>query len=966
MTPDAQLQEIKNSETQPILQDPWTEPVEHYGSVPGDTLAIRAPSSGRRPSQPSYSEDDDSQVTQDDEPHRSINDIRIYVGEWRKHGFQGSPARKLLQRWHDCAENREGEEQPFFCQREGVETVLWLLNTLPDQNRELVLERLKVVNRIWNDDLHRVAIKMATGAGKTRTMSMLIACLEMLHPRGCRVIVIAPNTIVRDRIQELRDDTRYAELAGDSRRGFRRADIQILNFQKLQRREITFDGIDGDITKKNQGFLNPEVRYEQPIAMLKRAITDINDGLPTYVFQDEGHHCRRPGEQPKRKALKDEELDATGSWFEGVKSIRDETDLRLVVDFSATPAYLEIPRKPEKLKTALFPWTITDFAVEDAIESGICKIPRIPSALSPEKEDMSLRLRNFYEFCTDEKKIPNRWHGTVPLAVQELVRAIANDWSATRFTEYQASQRTPAVILVVNRVDNAIALYRWLAGGRLESESTDEESSWEPGAIEALSNIDPITQRPVARDQLRTLVVSSRMEATGDAPTTEQNQIAKAQLELVAPDKTAKEATDRLRDMFMSVGVRGAPGEKVRCVISVAMLSEGWDAKTVTHVMGYRRFGSALLCEQVVGRSLRRPSLDDPSRIEYAEVVGVPFPGLTVRSSVTTPPEPPVAYDVWAMPESSQFAIEWPVIERLEVEPPIGTRYDLDRDFVLGWLPSMPKPFITDLQNPLPSGGASELASETGRNQRAIFEVSSAVADRLMALDDDETEEDSERTTRRGVLFVDAKRMLTQWLNHPNIKVQRIDLLNEKQYRDYVVDHVLEASKAIGGRKARLLPVFKDRTSPTRDTFGTEFQTTLKFKYETRGNTHLNMAACHSSWEKKVAELVDAHPQIEAWVRNFRLNWSIPWWDSRIAIYREYEPDFVFRLNTGKPCHVVVEVKGEKDAPAQMKLEAAERWCKALTESDDPILDGSWHYLYLNDYDRFKEEIDVEIKRILS
>ncbi|MEJ7639675.1 MAG: hypothetical protein WKF75_17305 [Singulisphaera sp.] len=96
------------------------------------------------------------------------------------------------------------------------------------------------------------------------------------------------------------------------------------------------------------------------------------------------------------------------------------------------------------------------------------------------------------------------------------------------------------------------------------------------------------------------------------------------------PNAKAKDAAEELRRIVATVGRVGEPGEQVRCVVSVSMLTEGWDANNVTHILGLRAFRSQLLCEQVVGRGLRRMDYTpDPTTglltAEYADVYGIPF-----------------------------------------------------------------------------------------------------------------------------------------------------------------------------------------------------------------------------------------------------------------------------------------------------------------------------------------------------
>jgi len=226
----------------------------------------------------------------------------------------------------------------------------------------------------------------------------------------------------------------------------------------------TFEGLGKTPSNKEKGFLQPENILEPPDFMLDRVIGADPENLPLYVFQDEGHHCRRSSEHTRKDQK--EELDSDGQWFPALQYIKEHRNLQAVIDFSATPAYLT---QPKGLRHPIFPWCISDFGVEDAIESGICKIPRLPKTVSEDEED-SKKFENIYEYCVDTRGQGNVWKHEPPLEITELMRLLAKDWEETRFKVYQEANRVPAVIIVVNRVKNAILLYQWLAGKKMKTD----------------------------------------------------------------------------------------------------------------------------------------------------------------------------------------------------------------------------------------------------------------------------------------------------------------------------------------------------------------------------------------------------------------------------------------------------------------------------------------------------------------
>ena len=942
-TPDAELQ--------PILHDPWEEPTSHYEFNPENFAAKPIYQDLRRRSQPSISDlsrsDNDLLHGFGIEPYTTINKIREYVAEWRINGFRGSPAKKLLERWEGSVQDHRGTTRPFFCQREAVETLMWLMRESSDEQLNSVKRHLQATNDRWNDGLNRMAVKMATGAGKTRAMAMLIGCLEKMHPSGCCIVVINPNLTVTSRLQELEHDVRDSEIVPHRDGSVTHARIYIRNFHKFRQNEESFSSLGGSPPRLIKQVLGARVKLESSEAMLDRILDLDPDRLPLYIFQDEGHHCRRRDEQITTGTDKSDEYDQEGQWYSALLHIRNHRNLKAVIDFSATPAYL---KRPKELPSALFPWCITDYQVEDAIEAGICKIPRLPESAGTVEPAMW----NLYRKCIDEEKQTRNWGPEPPQEVKDLVRSLAEDWESTRLEPFQRANRVPAVIAVVNSVRNAIVLYNWIAGSR-------EGENWKPGAISTFSNIDPATNEPLEQEALPTLMVHSRIGDDSQESSSQDTKITKEQLQLRAPGKSVKEASEIIQQIYQTVGKIGEKGQNIRCLISVSMLSEGWDAKTVTHVFGFRRFNSALLIEQVIGRALRRPSLDDPSAPEYAEVFGVPYPGLrNFRiDEGGPPPPPPIPIEIKSLDSKSEFRIEWPNISHFATKVPEGARYRFDPSLVTHWNPDLPEPILIRLRDPSGHGEGHEIKTTIRRRSWVLYRLAAELAKLWQgALSERQPSINESGISRLGLLFADAKSAIQQWLNHELIKVTRVDVLAEIGHLDLVTEEVARCCVNEQGRGPTLIPVFEDRHNPTQDTENKHFTTTLQNVKSPLRKSHLSAAACHSTWELRIARKLDEHPAIKAWVRNFRLDWRIPWWDSRMATWREYEPDFVAVLESSSEYHVVIEVKGMEDQIDKMKKKAAEQWCRVLSNYNKPTLGGKWKYLYVTDPDQFCADLD--------
>jgi len=218
-------------------------------------------------------------------------------------------------------------------------------------------------------------------------------------------------------------------------------------------------------------------------------------------------------------------------------------------------------------------------------------------------------------------------------------------------------------------------------------------------------------------------------------------------------------------------------------------------------------------------------------------------------------------------------------------------------------------------------GDEHEIRGRSTRIQQVIYELAGELADRWLS-EQSPLDGTDAQFTRRGTLFIDAKRAINAWISHPNVGIKRLDLLNRPNIRPIVLQDVASACVTEDGEPAHIVPKFKDEREWRKSTNGTDFITTLKNKLTNLNKSHLNTAACHSDWEVRVAKLIDTHDAVHSWVRNFRLNWRIPWWDRQLGYWREYEPDFVVRVQTKNDTlshHIVVEVKGVEKEPSNLK-----------------------------------------------
>ena len=380
------------------------------------------------------------------------------------------------------------------------------------------------------------------------------------------------------------------------------------------------------------------------------------------VLNDEAHHCYAPTEVPEvRDSDEKAEREMAALWFSALRDMHDSGRLAQVVDLSATPMWL---RLPPNVKSVIFPWTVSDFPLLDAIESGLVKIPRVP--VSDDVDSDQPRYRNIYEFAKG-RDCPD---GEPQGEIREPLKQLYSHYSEKVNPLFENEGILPILIIVVNKIRNAERLYRWIAG------DSRKDGIAKPGNLPLFSNFEPDGK---AKNRPPTLLVHSKLSEPGGL----SGGLAAAidhQAGLHAPEATTKAAKqEAIREIFTTAGRKGEVGEHIRCVISVGMLTEGWDARNVTHIFGYRRFGSLLLCEQVTGRALRRTSFsgrDEHQRPEYANIFGVPY-SFARGEDPPPPPPPPQPWKVWSVSGREPLRIEFPNVVAYE-QPQEIVRWRLD------------------------------------------------------------------------------------------------------------------------------------------------------------------------------------------------------------------------------------------------------------------------------------------------
>ena len=796
---------------------------------------------------------------------------------------------------------------------------------------------------------------MATGTGKTTVMGMIIAWHAVNAARSSRhdrysrsFLVITPGHTVRERLAVLspsHPDNIYRDMGlipEKYRRDLRGIDISIVNFQAFQRRRL-LAGVAGDARKLlgsggSEGDHDDE--WEDAQAMLDRVLRSLRGKRRLVVLNDEAHHCYLPGKG--RRGAGGKEDDAVAAvWFNAIRSLRDSGRLGPVYDLSATPMFISAPQW--KTGSRIFPWVVSDFPLMDAIEAGLVKIPRLP--LDDDTVMNEVVWRSIYKHSGRKTVKPDQ----VPPVLGAAMDALYQHYEDTFVRWRENGIPTPPVFIVVaNSVPNAEALFKHIAGYEYKEETTGN-LVYIRGELSYFSNIRD--DGAGYEEKVRTILVHSKLDRD-DNITGKLQTLVKSQARRFSSN--GADWKDVIRQVLNTVGRKGEPGEHIRCVVSVSMLTEGWDTRTVTHILGYRAFSTQLLCEQVTGRALRRLNYDDTDdegrlRPEFAEVFGVPFDFMPAGGE-TEPRPPRPSYRVHSVPGRSDLRIAFPLVTGYLLEP-AETKIELD--------PSLIPPYKVEVtESPTVAVSAGVTGEETvmgvatRRRQQAVMSTAAAAVSLMV---------NRNNGLRRRTLFRDMVRVTEDWLASPLVQCQDESLLLQPPHVEDVPNAIIKAC-SLDPRKARLVGNFD--LEVLSDTAGVDFDTSLPSNRLTK-RSELNIAACHSEFEVEVAGFLDAHKHVAAWARNFRLGWTVPYlWNS---VWHEYEPDFIVRLfderERDRAVHLMVECKGMPDEVSERKAQYVRDWWIPAVANSPEIPDWlkRWRFVELDHPDQSYYEIEQAI-----
>ncbi|MHA1372130.1 MAG: BPTD_3080 family restriction endonuclease, partial [Promethearchaeota archaeon] len=807
-----------------------------------------------------------------------VNKIRPRVKKWRESGYPGVTGitKRLFNHWYDPEENYENRF--FFCQLEAIETLIWLTES-PDAE--------KVGIEIPSDggEFKRLCSKMATGSGKTVVMAMLIAWQilnKLTYPTDSRfskyIFVVAPGLTVKSRLQVLlpaSENNYYDEfnvVPSDLFDKLYLGKIHISNWHVLQWE--TEEQIKKKRSVDKRGLKSDE-------AYVREVLEDLSNYKNILVINDEAHHAWRVPAESKIKGLKKEDIQEATIWIDGLDRIHKSRNILTCYDFSATPF---TPTGKKSTQEALFDWIVSDFGLNDAIESGLVKTPRVVIRDDgvPDAKTYKSKLYHIYPHVKDDLNRRAKEEESLPDLIVNGYYLLGKDWFETLKKWKEVNQPTPPVMITVaNRTETAARI----------KYSFDHKKI----RIDELCNPE------------LTLHIDSKVLRKAE----DENEIIN--LALNKKKLTKQEQAELLRQQVDTIGRLGEPGEQIQNVISVGMLSEGWDTKTVTHIMGLRAFSSQLLCEQVVGRGLRRTSYDINEETglfepEYVNIFGVPFTFLPHESKDGPQPVPESGKTrLGPDKDKIEFKIEWPNVIRIEhvYKPKLILDMNKVKPLILNAKDSVKlaelasviegKPDITRINRI-----DLEELSKKFRLQKIIFETTRDVYDKMKP----------GWKANKTYLLVQLITLIEKFIRSDKIQFKPLDFeQNDLKRRilltlnmNHIVQHIWEA--IFFENTTILEPVFK-KNRPIASTKNMRPWRTGKPCVETK-KCHINQCVCDSAWESTEAFALDESPDVEAWVKNDHLKFDIMYiYDGKI---RKYRPDFIIRLKNGT--HLILETKG--------------------------------------------------------
>ncbi|BCF95571.1 hypothetical protein PPGU19_001400 [Paraburkholderia sp. PGU19] len=978
-----------------IINSPYERPQRYWRQLNGSQLELI---DGRRPA--AYEVVDTRENRSRSVSLDFVNRVRERVDAWREAEYPGitTVTRELLAHWHD----RAARTLPFyFCQLEAIETLIWWVEAAADFKQGIYLES---DGGLWE----RICNKMATGSGKTTVMAMIITWQvlnALAYPKRNKdfsraIFIVAPGLTVRERLQVLQPahPENYYDAFGlcpssALRHKLNQVELLIENWHAL----MPLKEPERSVVKKG---------VESDEAFTRRILGKLASYKNIAIINDEAHHAYR--QRPENKISKKDaeefglDLDEATRWVEGLDRLHKTRGIARCFDLSATPF---VPSGRTNTDAALFGWIVSDFGLNDAIEGGLVKTPRIVVRDSsvPNAQDLKPKLYHLYrepEVQDDLNRKAAQPHEALPKLVQDAYTLLGADWrkTAEAWAETDRTAPPPVMLTVCNRTETAARIEYYFTRGDVlwpELKAPDKTLRVDSRVLEKAEIGETATLDSLAKDKMAAIVnalcktdaqkarykaakrVADKLSILAELCAKSARELseirkwpnAKIEEWLFNNVSILKEQRDYfssakdyevrlheivraaglssdveaqlldlnkeelLREIVDNVGKRGKVGQRLQSVISVAMLSEGWDAKNVTHIMGLRAFTSQLLCEQVIGRGLRRVSYEtDQNGLfmpEYVNVFGVPLSIFQNDDSEgVSPPPPKQSFEVQSLPERNALEIRWPNVLRVDpvVKPVLDIRWDSVDDLIL-------KPEETLISAdiaPALSGATGwdqihsinlERLDEEFRLQRLVFLAARKAFEQMKSNFSGQPEYLTFQLVRIVEQFIaSAKLQVPSQFHAEPLRKRILMTLNVDTIVQHLLRHVFE------NHVERVELVF-DEDSPIGSTRDMRTWYTTKPNLPTR-KSQVSRIVGDSAWEGYAANVFEGSTQVFAYVKNDHLGFQIRymWNGSR----RRYLPDFLIRLANGKT--LVLEIKGEDDAQNRAKRSALDAWVTGVNQ----------------------------------
>lgn len=700
------------------------------------------------------------------------------------------------------------------------------------------------------------------------------------------------------------------------------------------------------------------VKYvESDTAQVNRVLgREVGGKQNILVMNDEAHHAYRiryPEPEEDETDLFGEEEESeeffkkATIWIDGLDRIHKLRSINFCVDFSATPYFLG---RAGRDTNRTFPWVVSDFGLTDAIESGLVKIPQLAV-----RDTTGTDIPGYFNIWRwilpkltpaergGKKGSPKpeailKWAHTPIAMLGGLWEEVRREWALRK-----DDPRAPVFIIVCKNTKIAKVIYEWLGENR---SPLGIPSALIEGFVNRNGNIN-------------TIRVDSKVVQETDSDQAKSDEVRWMRLTLDTigkmdwPHDTQgrsiypegfEELTKKLNRPLHP------PGRDIRCIISVGMLTEGWDCSTVTHIVGLRPFMSQLLCEQVVGRGLRRSSydVDEDGKLteEVSKIFGVPFEVIPFKESKSGPQPPkPKRHHIHSIPGKKEFEIQYPRVE--------GYGQAIHNHITVSWK-DVPQLRLDPLNIPpevqmkagllnnqgrysLMGPGALESVDlnpyRSGRRlQELVFELARDITRNYI--------ETSDCQAPSHVLFPQIVKITRRYLMEKVVPIKPANLLDVflSPYYGWAIERLVEAIEPDSSQgETPELPRTEKSRGPG-STSEVDFWTSREVREII--HSHLNyVVADTKQWEQSAAYVIDTHPRVAAFVKNSGLGFAIPYLHN--GEDHEYEPDFIIRLKDLPNCTLILETKGY-DVLADIKTHAARRWVNAVNADGHY---GLWDYV---------------------